>query len=93
MIYTVYIPKGDLMVTWQLQEARQRFSEVVRRALEDGPQVVTRHRQEAVVVVSIAEFRRLEGGGRDFKEFLRGAPDLDRLKISRDRRPARRVSL
>jgi prevent-host-death family protein len=80
-------------MAWQLQEAKQRFSEVVRRALDDGPQVVTRHRQEAVVVVSMAEFRRLGGGGGDFKEFLRSAPDLDRLKIERDRRPARRVGL
>jgi len=80
-------------MTWQLQEAKQRFSEVVRRALKDGPQVVTRHRQETVVVVSMAEFKRLGGGGSDFKEFLRSAPPLDRLKIVRDRRPARRVDL
>lgn len=80
-------------MSWQIQQAKQRFSEVVRRAIEDGPQVVTRHGEDAVVVVSANDFRRLSGHGLDFKEFLRGAPDLSRLKIARDRRPARRVKL
>ncbi len=77
---------------WQLQEAKQRFSEVVRRALESGPQVVTRHGRPAVVVVAAPEYDRLERRSR-FKDFLRSAPDLSRLRIRRDRRPARRVAL
>jgi prevent-host-death family protein len=80
-------------MTWQLQEAKQRLSEVVNRALEEGPQVVTRHGKEVVVVVSVAEFERSRRGRPDFKEALRAAPDLERLRISRDRTPARRVSL
>ncbi len=80
-------------MAWQLQEAKQRFSEVVRRALEDGPQVVTRHGEEAVVIVAAREFEALKGSRPDFKEFLRQAPDLKRLKITRDRRPARKVTL
>lgn len=78
---------------WQLQEAKQRFSEVVRQALEEGPQVVTRHAREAVVVVSAQYYRRLLASGPDFKEFLEKGPDLGRLDIRRDRRPARRVKL
>lgn len=78
---------------WQLQEAKQRLSEVVRRALEDGPQVVTRHGRDAVVVVSAEQFEKLSGGRPDFKEFLRGGPDFRQLKISRDRKPARRITL
>jgi prevent-host-death family protein len=73
---------------WQLQEAKQRFSEVVRRARSEGPQVVTRHGAEVVVV-----FRRLQGQLVDFKTFLRKAPDLGQLEIERDRRAARRVDL
>ena len=80
-------------MAWQLQEAKQRFSEVVRQALEEGPQVVTRHGQEAVVVLSAEAYRSLEGGGGSFKEYLRAAPDLGRLRIPRDRRKARRVKL
>ena len=78
---------------WQLQQAKQRLSEVVRRAIEEGPQVVTRPGQEAVVVVSVEEFERIRSGQPDFKDFLRAAPDIDRLGIRRDRRPARRVTL
>ena len=37
-------------MSWQLQEAKQKFSELVRRTLEEGPQVVTRHGEEVVVV-------------------------------------------
>jgi prevent-host-death family protein len=79
---------------WQLQQAKQRFSEVVRRALEDGPQIVTRHGREAVVVVSAAEFKTARSGRtKDFKQFLRSAPDLGRLGLARDRRRTRRVTL
>jgi prevent-host-death family protein len=74
---------------WQLQEAKQRFSEVVRHARADGPQVVTKHGEEVAVVVSIEEFRRLTDELPSFKEFLRAAPDLDALDLdrSRDRAP------
>ncbi len=78
-------------MAWQLQEAKQRFSEVVRRAQKSGPQVVTRHGRAAVVVVSAEDFARLRGAG--FKQFLRTAPDISRLDVRRDRRPARRVTL
>ena len=79
-------------MTWQLQEAKQKFSELVRRALTSGPQVVTRHGRAAVVVVSAEDYGRLRGGA-GFKEFLRTAPDISRLGIRRDRRPGRRVTL
>lgn len=79
-------------MAWQLQEAKQRFSEVVRRALSSGPQVVTRHGRAAVVVVAAAEFGKLRRRAR-FKDFLRTAPDLSRLDLRRDRRPARRIAL
>jgi prevent-host-death family protein len=80
-------------MSWQLQEAKQRFSEVVRHALEDGPQVVTRHGEEVVVVVSMQQFREWQGEAPDFKAFLRSAPDLSRLTFRRERRPTRRVRL
>jgi len=80
-------------MSWQLQEAKQRFSEVVRQAEENGPQVVTRHGQEVVVIVAAEEYRRLQAGRPDFKAFLLTAPDLDDLDIRRDRAPARAVDL
>lgn len=80
-------------MTWQLQTAKQKFSELVRQALEVGPQFVTRHGKAAVVVLSVDEYRRLTGGERDFKDFLLGGPDLGALDIRRAREPARVVEL
>jgi prevent-host-death family protein len=77
---------------WQLQEAKQRFSELIRSVEADGPQFVTRHGEEVAVVVSIAEWRHLREEERDFKDFLRSAPDVE-LEISRSALPARHVDL
>ena len=59
---------------WQLQEAKNRFSEVVDLALEEGPQTVTRHGKDAVVVVSTKDFerrRRSRAGRGTIVSFLR----------------------
>jgi prevent-host-death family protein len=80
-------------VPWQLQEAKQRFSEVVQRVLDEGPQVVTRRGQEVVVIVSASEFQRLTGRLPDFKEFLLSGPDLDELEIVQNKDASRRVEL
>ena len=77
---------------WQIQEAKQRFSELIRSVEADGPQFVTRHGEEVAVVVSIAEYRHLRAGGTDFKRFLQSAPDID-LEIRRSAVPARPIDL
>jgi prevent-host-death family protein len=46
---------------WRLEEAKAKFSELVRRVKSDGPQHVTLHGEEAVVVVSAEDFQRFEG--------------------------------
>ncbi|MCE7009535.1 type II toxin-antitoxin system Phd/YefM family antitoxin [Kibdelosporangium philippinense] len=74
---------------WQLQEAKQRFSELIRSVETDGPQFVTRHGEEVAVVIDVAEYRRLRGGG-DFKAFLQAAPDVD-LEVRRPSAPARAI--
>ncbi|WP_086821085.1 type II toxin-antitoxin system Phd/YefM family antitoxin [Allokutzneria sp. NRRL B-24872] len=78
---------------WQLQEAKQRFSELIRSVEVDGPQFVTRHGQEVAVVIDVVEYRRLRGGTQDFKDFLRSGPDLSALEIERSPEPARVVDL
>jgi prevent-host-death family protein len=80
-------------VAWQLQEAKQKFSELVRRALEEGPQVVTRRGDEAVVIMSADEFRRLTAEKPSFKEFLLSGPDLGDLDLTRRRDLPREVDL
>lgn len=78
-------------MAWQLHEAKQRFSHVVRLALDEGPQVVTRHGREAVVIVSATEFHRLARREPDFKAFLLSLPDLDDLPIRRSKDRGRAV--
>ncbi len=68
---------------WQVQAAKQRFSELVERARREGPQVVTKHGKEAVVVVSAEDYRRLTGSRDNLVEFLRAAPDFDLLDLRR----------
>jgi antitoxin Phd len=70
-------------MAWQLQAAKQQFSELVERARREGPQVVTKHGKEAVVVVSAEEYRRLRGSGPSLVEFIRTAPDFDQLELDR----------
>lgn len=82
-----------VMSSWQVQEAKQRFSEVLRHARSDGPQVVTRHGAEIAVVIDIDEYRHMSGAEADFKEFLRSGPDLGELDIRRSSEPARAVDL
>ena len=53
--------KTHLSGRWALQDAKARFSELVRRARRDGPQHVTVHGRDEVVVVAVEEFRRLKG--------------------------------
>jgi antitoxin Phd len=61
------------MQTWQLQDAKSRFSELVTQSLREGPQLVTRRGEEAVVIVAAREFRRLQGGSA-LKDLLLQAP-------------------
>ena len=61
------------MTRWKLEDAKNRFSEVVRRALAHEPQLVTRHGREVVVVLSVEEYERLTGS-QNLLEFLRQSP-------------------
>jgi prevent-host-death family protein len=64
---------------WRLQDAKARFSEVVREAQQRGPQRVTLHGRDAVVIVGAAEFDRLQRPltGRDIIDALAGSPLAD----------------
>jgi len=80
-------------VTWQVQTAKQRFSELVERAVTEGPQIVTKHGRETVVVLEIGEYRRLAKPRRDFKEFLLSMPRIDDLEIERSKDMGRKIDL
>ena len=68
------------MDSWQLQEAKSRFSEFLDAALTKGPQVVTRRGVEAAVLVPIEEWRRLQSASRpSIKELLLSGPRFENL--------------
>lgn len=62
---------------WQIQDAKQRFSEMIRAVAHDGPQIITRHGEEVAVVVDIAEYRRLTRPTVDLTGLLLGGPKLN----------------
>jgi len=72
------------MGSWQLQEAKARFSEFLDAALTKGPQVVTRRGVEAAVLVPIDEWRRMQASRRpNIKELLLSGPRFDDIIPSR----------
>jgi len=77
--------------TWSLQDAKARFSEVVRLAETQGPQHVTRHGGEAVVIIRSEEYAKLKGGAaKSLVDVLINAPfRSDDLDFSRITGPAR----
>ena len=79
------------MDSWKLQDAKARFSEVVERALHDGPQVVTWHGENAVVIVAYRDFVGAEPE-QDFKDILMSIPRVG-LEIKPSRRRPRRTEL
>ena len=80
-------------MNWQVQQAKQQFSELIRRTLDEGPQVVTRHGEEVVVVVSVEEFHRSRMQRADLGDFLLSGPDFDLLDLERRREFPRATDL
>lgn len=79
-------------MTWNLADAKNRLSEVVNRALSEGPQTITR-RNDTVVVISSARYEELTGKRPSFKEFLLQGPSFEGLDLSRDESPMREIAL
>lgn len=79
---------------WSLQDAKARFSELVRRAIASGPQLVMRGREEAVVIVSAQQYAKLTAPTQTLAEFLRESPLAHvTLEIERPSEPGRDVDL
>jgi prevent-host-death family protein len=79
---------------WMLQDAKAQLSEVVRRARQDGPQRVTVHGRDGVIVVAEEEFLRLQGDvtGAGLVDAMQASPLKGvRLEARRDRMPVRRL--
>jgi len=78
---------------WQIQDAKNKLSEVVARALKQGPQLITKHGERTVVVVSYAEFKKLSKSQGKLSEFFRASP-LAGMDLTRDKSlPRKRIKL
>jgi prevent-host-death family protein len=80
-------------MTWTLARAKDNLSEVVRRATDEGPQVISVRGKDAAVVISKAEYDRLAPANPkpDFKEWLLSGPSLEGVDLERDRGPVRDI--
>jgi prevent-host-death family protein len=83
--------------TWQLQSAKARFSELFHRARNEGPQVVTRHGKEQVVVLRAEQFeqltRRRKHSGNLVQFFAESPLAGLNLDLSRAKDPGRKIKL
>jgi len=80
------------MEHWQLQDAKNRFSEIVNKALRDGPQVVTRRGKKTVIIMSVEQYQNLVRPKENLIDFFQKSPwrgeDLD---LTRKKDSAREV--
>jgi prevent-host-death family protein len=82
------------MARWQLQDAKNRLSELVRKARDEGPQVITLHGRDAAVVVSARDYARTAKPKESLAEFVRRSPLAGtQLDVGRSRDTGRPVKL
>jgi prevent-host-death family protein len=81
-------------MTWTLARAKDQLSEVIRQAMDKGPQTISVRGRETAVVLSMAEYDRLRDpdAPKTFKELLLGM-NFDDADLTRDQTPARDLDL
>ncbi|QPJ60479.1 MAG: type II toxin-antitoxin system prevent-host-death family antitoxin [Candidatus Nitronauta litoralis] len=78
---------------WILADAKNRFSELVNKAMTEGPQLVSLE-DARVVVISENEYQNLTSQKPNFIEFLLGCEvDLNGVDIEREKSPSRNIDL
>ncbi|MCA9429458.1 MAG: type II toxin-antitoxin system Phd/YefM family antitoxin [Candidatus Omnitrophica bacterium] len=83
---------GAVSKIWQMQEAKNKLSELVDLATSEGPQTITRHGKDAAILISPEEFRKLNGRKGTLLEFFQNSP-LQGLDLERNRDFPREVDL
>lgn len=74
------------MRSWQVQEAKNKFSQVVNDAVHQGPQIITKHGVEVAIVLSSEEYHRLVGARQKLSDFFRQSPLAEvALDLERDK--------
>lgn len=77
---------------WKLAEAKNKFSEVVTKAVQEGPQFVQRLGDE-VVVISREEYNRLTRAKPSLIEHIMAGPSMEGVDVSRDKSTSREIEL
>ncbi len=78
------------MQSWQLQEAKNKLSQVIEEALHQGPQLITRRGAEVAIVLSYAEYQRIAASQEKLSTFFRHSPlAAAELDFSRDKSEVR----
>ncbi len=79
---------------WTVAEAKAKFSEIIDRAMSEGPQTITRKGRTAAVVVGAEEWQRKTRRVGNLAEFFAGSPLREsELKVRRSKARARKVRL
>ena len=82
------------MENWQLQDAKNRFSEVVQKAIEQGPQIITRRGVKTVVIMSVEDYQQLTQPKVNIVDFFRKSPLKDAMiDLTRDEDIGREIDL
>jgi len=80
--------------TWQLQDAKSKFSQLVENAMQSEPQFVTKHGNNAVVILSFEDYKKITKPNTDLVTFLRSYPLMGaELDTSRNRELPRDIEL
>ena len=88
-------PSRPQLPAWKLEDAKARFSEVVRRARTEGPQRVTVRGKDAVVVIAVEAFEKLLPPAKprqNLVAFLQGL-GIDAIELPRERDIGRDIPL
>ncbi len=80
--------------TWQLQDAKSKFSQLVESAIHNAPQIVTKHGNNAVVVLSFDEYKKMIKPKQDLVSFFKNSPFCDTdIEITRNKDMPRDIEL
>jgi len=80
--------------TWQLQDAKSKFSQLVENAMLIEPQFVTKHGNNAVVILSFEDYKKITKPKTDLVAFLRDSPLNEiELDITRNKEFPRDIEL
>ncbi|GER79287.1 MAG: type II toxin-antitoxin system Phd/YefM family antitoxin [Anaerolineales bacterium] len=69
---------------WQIQDAKNKLSEVITRALKQGPQLITKHGEKTAVIISYTDYEKLRKSQGKLSDFFRASP-LAGVDLSRDK--------